>query len=219
MRQAYLFAAARTQLPAGLGIALPPISSVRTGPKQAGFASLLTRLKVRNPPPKSFGSADDFAASGPYPVFRPRPPFGTRAPASAGRRRTPARCAASFNSKPLTRSLTLAVQAAVTGRARAHASGIRSRTSRRQPHLSSGVEGRAAAARTEDQRRQRRGSHTGRADRTGAQVARPLSFDTSWMTQPIRPHFIDANPRLVEPMNAWLSGVDLTRRLVAYFAR
>jgi hypothetical protein len=41
-----------------------------------------------------------------------------------------------------------------------------------------------------------------------------LSFDYIREDATGTPHFIDANPRLVEPMNAWLSGVDLPGALL-----
>jgi hypothetical protein len=41
-----------------------------------------------------------------------------------------------------------------------------------------------------------------------------LSFDYIREGATGTPHFIDANPRLVEPMNAWLSGVDLPGALL-----
>jgi hypothetical protein len=41
-----------------------------------------------------------------------------------------------------------------------------------------------------------------------------LSFDYIRDAASNTPHFIDANPRLVEPMNAWLSGVDLAGALL-----
>jgi predicted ATP-grasp superfamily ATP-dependent carboligase len=41
-----------------------------------------------------------------------------------------------------------------------------------------------------------------------------LSFDYIRDEATGTPHFIDANPRLVEPMNAWLSGVDLPGALL-----
>ena len=41
-----------------------------------------------------------------------------------------------------------------------------------------------------------------------------LSFDYIREHATGTPHFIDANPRLVEPMNAWLSGVDLSGALL-----
>jgi len=41
-----------------------------------------------------------------------------------------------------------------------------------------------------------------------------LSFDYIQDDATRTPHFIDANPRLVEPMNAWLSGVDLPGALL-----
>jgi hypothetical protein len=41
-----------------------------------------------------------------------------------------------------------------------------------------------------------------------------LSFDYIRDAATATPHFIDANPRLVEPRNAWLSGVDLPGALL-----
>ena len=41
-----------------------------------------------------------------------------------------------------------------------------------------------------------------------------LSFDYIRDDASATPYFIDANPRLVEPMNAWLSGVDLPGALL-----
>jgi hypothetical protein len=41
-----------------------------------------------------------------------------------------------------------------------------------------------------------------------------LSFDYIRQDATGTPHFIDANPRMVEPMNAWLSGVDLPGALL-----
>ena len=41
-----------------------------------------------------------------------------------------------------------------------------------------------------------------------------LSFDYIREEATGTPRFIDANPRLVEPMNAWLSGVDLPGALL-----
>jgi len=46
----------------------------------------------------------------------------------------------------------------------------------------------------------------------------PLSFDYI-LDEAATPFFIDANPRLVEPMNAWLSGTDLPGRVAAGFTR
>ncbi|HYS87527.1 MAG TPA: hypothetical protein VEN78_21375, partial [Bradyrhizobium sp.] len=78
--QAYLFAAARTQLPAGLGIALADFEAFEQVQSKAGFASLLTRLKVPQPSTEIIRSADEFAAERPYPFFV-KAAFGT---ASAG---------------------------------------------------------------------------------------------------------------------------------------
>src|SRR3981189_2132092 len=74
--QAYLFAAARKQLPAGLGIALADFEAFEQVQSKAGFASLLTRLKVPQPTTEIIRSADEFAAERPYPFFV-KAAFGT----------------------------------------------------------------------------------------------------------------------------------------------
>jgi hypothetical protein len=53
-------------------------------------------------------------------------------------------------------------------------------------------------------------------DRIGQALAwhGALSFDYILDDATGTPHFIDANPRLVEPMNAWMSGVDLPGALL-----
>jgi len=48
-----------------------------TGSKKAGLASLLTRLKGRNPPTEIIARADEFAAGRPYPFFVKAGAFGT----------------------------------------------------------------------------------------------------------------------------------------------
>jgi len=52
------------------------------------------------------------------------------------------------------------------------------------------------------------------ADRTALTWHGALSFDYILDDATQTAHFIDANPRLVEPMNAWLSGVDLPGALL-----
>src|ERR1700716_3940146 len=78
--QAYLFAAARKLLPAGVGMALADFAAFEQVQSKARLATLLTQLKVPQPDTGVVRSADDFAANRPYPFFV-KAAFGT---ASAG---------------------------------------------------------------------------------------------------------------------------------------
>jgi carbamoylphosphate synthase large subunit len=78
--QAYLFAAARKQLPPGLGIALADFEAFEQLQSKARLATLLTQLNVKQPATEIVRSADEFATERPYPFFV-KTAFGT---ASAG---------------------------------------------------------------------------------------------------------------------------------------
>ena len=212
--QAYLFAAARTQLPAGLGIALADFEAFEQVQSKAGFASLLTRLKVPQPTTEIMRSADEFAAERPYPFFV-KAAFGT---ASAGVWRVGdvhQRDALLVQLQALDAfAHGLLVQAAVTG-ALERTQAVFDRGRRVASHIyRQVVEGpgggdilkvsvvNAGVRDTVEKIGQALGWH-------GA-----LSFDYILDDATNTPHFIDANPRLVEPMNAWLSGVDLPGALL-----
>jgi predicted ATP-grasp superfamily ATP-dependent carboligase len=212
--QAYLFAAARSQLPSGLGIALADFEAFEQVQGKAEFAALLTRLKVPQPKTDIIRTADEFVAERPFPFFV-KAAFGT---ASAG----VWRIADARQRDALLLQLEalgvfadgLLVQAAVIGslertqvvfdRGRLVASHIYRQV----------VEGPgggdvlkisvvdAGVRNTVEQIGQALSWH-------GA-----LSFDYIRDDATRTPHFIDANPRLVEPMNAWLSGVDLPGALL-----
>ena len=212
--QAYLFAAARKQLPAGLGIALADFEAFEQVQSKAGFAALLTRLGVPQPSTDIVRSADEFAAARAYPFFV-KAAFGT---ASAGVWRV----ADAHQREALLLQLEqqhafadgVLVQAAVTG--------ALERTQAVFDH------GRLVASHIYRQVVEGPGggdvlkiSVVNAAVR--ATVARigealawhgALSFDYILDDATRTPHFIDANPRLVEPMNAWLSGVDLPGALL-----
>ncbi|HEX9471946.1 MAG TPA: hypothetical protein VF957_20685, partial [Bradyrhizobium sp.] len=74
--QAYLFAAARKQLPSGVGIALADFEAFEQVQSKAAFAELLTRLKVPQPKTDLVHSADEFGAMRPFPFFV-KAAFGT----------------------------------------------------------------------------------------------------------------------------------------------
>jgi predicted ATP-grasp superfamily ATP-dependent carboligase len=212
--QAYLFAAGRKQLPSRLGIALADFEAFEQVQSKASFADLLTRLNVPQPKTDIVRSAGEFATERPYPFFV-KAAFGT---ASAGvwrvgdAHRRDAVLAQLEQHHAFAEGLL--VQAAVTGslertqavfdRGRLVASHIYRQV----------VEG------------------PGGGDVLKISVVRTgvrdivelighalkwhgaLAFDYILEDATGTPHFIDANPRLVEPMNAWLSGVDLPGALL-----
>ncbi len=212
--QAYLFAAARKQLPAGLGIALADFDAFEQVQSKARLADLLTRLNVPQPKTDIIRSAAEFAADRPYPFFV-KAAFGT---ASAGvwqvrnERQRDSMLPQLEQHDAFAEGLL--VQAAVTGtlertqavfdRGRLVASHIYRQV----------VEGPG-------------GGDVLKVSVVSAQVRKTverighalkwhgaLSFDYIRDDATRTPHFIDANPRLVEPMNAWLSGVDLPGALL-----
>jgi predicted ATP-grasp superfamily ATP-dependent carboligase len=212
--QAYLFAAARKRLPAGLGIALADFEAFEQVQSKASLATLLTRLKVPQPKTDIVHSAGEFESPRPYPFFV-KAAFGT---ASAGVWRV---ADARQHDALLVRlqaqnafADSIVVQAAVSGslertqavfdRGRLVASHIYRQV----------VEGPG-------------GGDVLKISVVSAQVRETvmrigqalrwhgaLSFDYIREYATGTPHFIDANPRLVEPMNAWLSGVDLSGALL-----
>jgi predicted ATP-grasp superfamily ATP-dependent carboligase len=212
--QAYLFAAARKRLPAGLGIALADFEAFEQVQSKASLATLLTQLKVPQPKTDIVHSADEFESPRPYPFFV-KAAFGT---ASAGVWRV---ADARQHDALLVRLQAqnafadiVVVQAAVSGslertqavfdRGRLVASHIYRQV----------VEGPG-------------GGDVLKISVVSAQVRETvmrigqalrwhgaLSFDYIRERATGTPHFIDANPRLVEPMNAWLSGVDLSGALL-----
>jgi carbamoylphosphate synthase large subunit len=74
--QAYLFAAARKKLPAGLGIAIAGFEAFEQVQSKANLAELLTRLDVPQPQTGVIRSAVEFAAERAYPFFV-KAAFGT----------------------------------------------------------------------------------------------------------------------------------------------
>ncbi len=212
--QAYLFAAARRQLPSGLGIALADFEAFEQVQSKARFADLLTRLKVPQPKTDIVHSANEFGADRPFPFFV-KAAFGT---ASAGVwrvRDAHQRDAVLPELEHLNAFAEgLLVQAAVTG-ALERTQAVFDRGRLVALHIYRQVaEGpgggdvlkisvvSAMVREIVERIGQALGWH-------GA-----LSFDYILEDATGTPHFIDANPRMVEPMNAWLSGVDLPGALL-----
>jgi predicted ATP-grasp superfamily ATP-dependent carboligase len=212
--QAYLFAAARKQLPAGLGIALADFETFEQVQSKASFAALLTRLNIPQPATEIIRSADEFAAQRPYPFFV-KAAFGT---ASAGVWRVGdarQRNALLLQLEQINAFAEgLLVQAAVIGaleRTQAvfdHGRLIASHIYRQIAEGPGGGDVLKISVVNAGVRRT--------VERIGQALAwrGALSFDYILDDATKTPHFIDANPRLVEPMNAWLSGVDLPGALL-----
>ena len=212
--QAYLFAAARKQLPPGLGIALADFEAFEQVQSKARLAELLTRLKVPQPETDVVHSADEFAAERPYPFFV-KAAFGT---ASAGvwrvgdARRRDALLQQLQQQDGFANGLL--VQAAVTGsleRTQAvfdHGRLVASHIYRQLVEGPGGGDVLKLSVVSDEVREI--------VERIGQALKwhGALSFDYIRDSATGTPHFIDANPRLVEPMNAWLSGVDLPGALL-----
>ncbi len=212
--QAYLLAAARKQLPDDIGIALAEFGAFERVQSKASLADLLTQLEVPQPKTDIVRSANEFAAERPYPFFV-KAAFGT---ASTGVWRV--RDARQRDALLLRLEQHhafaegLLVQAAVTG-ALERTQAVFDRGRLVASHIyRQVVEGPGggdvlkisvvnAAVREI-------------VERIGQALAwhGALSFDYIVDDATKTPHFIDANPRLVEPMNAWLSGVDLPGALL-----
>ena len=212
--QAYLFAAARERLPSALGIALADFEAFEQVQSKATLAELLARMHVPQPQTEFVRSVDEFAADRPYPFFV-KAAFGT---ASTGvwrvrdERQRDAVLAQLEQDKAFAEGLL--VQAAVTGsleRTQAVFDRGRLVASHIYRQVVEGPGG-GDVLKISVVNAQVRGivERIGHAlDWHGA-----LSFDYILDDAMKTPHFIDANPRLVEPMNAWLSGVDLPGALL-----
>jgi predicted ATP-grasp superfamily ATP-dependent carboligase len=212
--QAYLFAAARRQLPEGLGVALADFETFEQVQSKTSFAALLTQLRIPQPQTDIIGSADEFAAERPFPFFV-KAAFGT---ASAGVWRVGdahQRDALLLQLQQLNAFAEgLLIQAAIVG--------ALERTQAVFDH------GRLVACHIYRQMVEGPGGGdvlklsvvNPRVRDTVARIGQALawhgalSFDYILDDATRTPHFIDANPRLVEPMNAWLSGVDLPGALL-----
>jgi predicted ATP-grasp superfamily ATP-dependent carboligase len=209
-----LFAAARKRLPSGLGIALADFEAFEQVQSKAGLADLLMRLKVPQPNTDIVRSADEFAADRPYPFFV-KAAFGT---ASVGVWRVGdahRRDAVLLQLEAQNAFAEgLLVQAAISGtleRTQAvfdHGRPVACHIYRQVAEGPGG--GDVLKISVVDAPVRETVARIGQA----LQWHGALSFDYIRDHETKTPYFIDANPRLVEPMNAWFSGVDLPGALL-----
>jgi predicted ATP-grasp superfamily ATP-dependent carboligase len=212
--QAYLFAAARQKLPRGLGIALADFSAFEAVQSKARLAEFLARLDVPQPETAVVRAADEFVRTRPFPFFV-KSAFGT---ASTGvwkvRDERQRDMLLTWFERDKTFAEGLLVQAAISGtleRTQAVFDRGRLVACHIYRQIAEGPGGgdvlKLSVVSGQVRNIVERIGHA--LDWHGA-----LSFDYIRDEVSQTPHFIDANPRLVEPMNAWLSGVDLPGALL-----
>lgn len=212
--QAYLLAAARPRLPPGLGLALAPVSAFEQLQGKVALAGLLERLGVPQPRTEIIRQAEAFAAPRALPFFA-KTDCGTASTAVW-------RVADAETQARLARDLQAAGAFDQGVIAQASVAGPLERLQAVFDH------GRLVACHTYRQAEEGPGG----GDVLKVSVRRPtardhvaqigaaldwhgaLSFDYVLEAATGEPQVIDANPRLVEPMNAWLSGVDLAGALL-----
>ena len=212
--QAYLFAAARKRLPSRLGIALADFEAFEQVQSKAGLADLLARLGVPQPATTVVRSAGELAAARDFPFFV-KAAFGN---ASAGVWKVKDEHQRDALLSRFERNNAFAegllVQSALSG-ALERTQAVFDRGRLVACHIYRQVaEGPS-------------GGDVLKLSVVSAEVREivekighalhwhgALSFDYIRDDATKTPNFIDANPRLVEPMNAWLSGVDLPGALL-----
>jgi predicted ATP-grasp superfamily ATP-dependent carboligase len=211
--QAYLLAAARSRLPPTLGIALADFDAFEQVQSKARLADLLARLQIPQPETTLVRSPAEFMRPRATPFFV-KAAFGT---ASVGVWRVAdARGHAELSTRLVQQGAFedgLLIQAAVTGTLeRTQAVFDRGRLVAchiyRQIVEGPGGGDVLKLSVVDDEARQFVTMIGDALTWHGA-----LSFDYIRDANG-RPFFIDANPRLVEPMNAWLAGVDLPGALL-----
>jgi predicted ATP-grasp superfamily ATP-dependent carboligase len=211
--QGLLFAKARERVEPRIAVALPSFDSYRQVLSKAGFSRLLTELALPQPnmrltTPAELQRIDRF----PYVI---KTSIGTASrgtwivhdQAELGRVLRSLTEADAFDDEIL-------MQDFVTGVVE-HAQAVFARGSLLASHayrqLAAGAGG--GPARKESVRRPLVHEHLARI---GARLAwhGALSLDYIWQEAAEIPVYIDCNPRLVEPMNAFWSGLDLTQLLI-----
>jgi glutathione synthase/RimK-type ligase-like ATP-grasp enzyme len=212
--QAYLFSAAKRLLPADVGLALADFAAFEQVQSKANLADLLTRLGVPQPPTTVVRSAAEFAQANAYPFFV-KAAFGT---ASLGVWRVKDERERDTLAHQLEQDDAFAdgllVQAAISGaleRTQAVFAHGRLVACHIYRQIAEGPGGGDVLKQSVVDRGVR-----ATVEKIGGALRwhGACSFDYIREGTSGRLYFIDANPRLVEPMNAWFSGVDLPGALL-----
>jgi predicted ATP-grasp superfamily ATP-dependent carboligase len=213
--QAYLFAAAPHRLPKRLGVALADFSAFEQLQSKAALTALLTRLNIPQPATKIVHAPEHFSCMRSYPFFV-KAAFGT---ASSGVWRIDDAMQRDALAHDLTQRRAfdagVVVQAAANGpleRTQAVFDRGRLVACHIYRQIASGPGGGDVLKRS-----MRRPEARMSVETIGAALNwhGALSFDYIVDADSGAPLLFDANPRLVEPMNGWLSGVDLAGALLA----
>ena len=212
--QGLLFAKVRERLPSHIGVALPSFENYRQVLSKGGFSRLLTELALPQPNMRLITTPEELRAIESFPCVI-KTSIGTASrgtwivhhPAELERVLRELWQADAFADEIL-------VQDFVPGMIE-HAQAVFTRGSLLASHayrqLAAGAGG--GDARKESVRRPLVHEHLARiGDRLAWHGA--LSVDYIWQQEKQTPLYIDCNPRLVEPMNAFWSGLDLTQLLV-----
>lgn len=212
--QGLLFAKVRERLPPHIGVALPSFENYRQVVSKGGFSRLLTELALPQPNMRLITTPEELRGIESFPCVI-KTSIGTASrgtwivhhQAELERVLRELRQADAFADEIL-------MQDFVPGMIE-HAQAVFSRGSLLASHayrqLAAGAGG--GDARKESVRRPLVHEHLARiGDRLAWHGA--LSVDYIWQQEKQTPLYIDCNPRLVEPMNAFWSGLDLTQLLV-----
>ena len=212
--QGLLFAKARERVEPRIAVALPSFDSYRQVISKAGFSRLLTELALPHPNMRLLTMPAELQAIDRFPYVI-KTSIGT---ASRGTWIVHDHAGLERALRELTEadafSDEILVQDFVPG-AVEHAQAVFARGSLLASHayrqLAAGAGG--GPARKESVRRPLVHEHLARI---GARLAwhGALSLDYIWQEAAEIPVYIDCNPRLVEPMNAFWSGLDLTQLLI-----
>jgi len=212
--QAYLFAAAKDRLPRGLGVALAEFAAFERVQSKTALTTLLSQLDIPQPATEIVRTVEGFTAGRDYPFFA-KTAFGTASAAVW-------RVADDAQRDDLARHLRergafhegVVVQAAADGpleRCQAVFDRGRLVVHHAYRQLVEGPGG-GDVIKVSVRRPKARAC----VERIGVALGwhGALSFDYVVDSASGLPLFFDANPRLVEPMNAWLSGADLAGALL-----
>jgi predicted ATP-grasp superfamily ATP-dependent carboligase len=212
--QGLLFAKARERVEPRIAVALPSFDSYRQVLSKAGFSRLLTELALPQPNKRLLKTPAELQAIRHFPCVI-KTSIGT---ASRGTWIVHDHAGLERALRELTEadafSDEILVQDFVPGVVE-HAQAVFARGSLLASHayrqLAAGAGG--GPARKESVRRPLVHEHLARI---GARLAwhGALSLDYIWQEAAEIPVYIDCNPRLVEPMNAFWSGLDLTQLLI-----
>jgi biotin carboxylase len=212
--QAYLFASARDRLPLAVGVALPSFESFERVQTKAEFSRLLIELALPHPRTELVTSSQELIEAGLYPAYI-KTAIGTasrgvrlvRNAMELGRRKAELESEGAFENPVL-------VQEALTGwveRAQAIFDRGRLVASHAYRQVAAGPGG-GDIIKISVRRPVVRRHLAVLGERLNWHGA--LSVDYILEERTNSPYYIDCNPRLVEPVNATLSGVPLAETLV-----